>query len=202
MRMWIRVVAVIVAVALGASVFYAWRSARREQAGLQSQLKAAQQAVAEAEARQQSRETELNALLGRLEKQKAVVQSPAQVLKALPEVLPLPQPLTMEPLDLAPTNRTSTSSPPDAPNAKVNLPAEDLKPLFDFAVNCRKCQARLTTAQADLKDEQVKTQSMSRERDDALRVARGGSMLRRVARAAKWFAIGAAAGAVAVKLKH
>jgi hypothetical protein len=37
------------------------------------------------------------------------------------------------------------------------------------------------------------------KRDDALRIARGGSISRRISRAAKWFAIGAAAGAVAPK---
>ena len=47
--------------------------------------------------------------------------------------------------------------------------------------------------------EQSKTEALSRERDDALRAARGGSLLHRVARAAKWFLIGAAAGAVAAK---
>jgi ABC-type transport system involved in cytochrome bd biosynthesis fused ATPase/permease subunit len=82
----------------------------------------------------------------------------------------------------------------------VQLPAEDLKPLYDFAVNCRECQAQLATAQANLKDEQTKTQALSRERDAALQAARGGSVLRRVVRAAKWFVIGAAAGAVAARL--
>ncbi len=41
---------------------------------------------------------------------------------------------------------------------------------------------------------------MSRERDSALQTARGGSKLRRNVCAAKWFAIGANAGAVAAKL--
>jgi hypothetical protein len=38
-----------------------------------------------------------------------------------------------------------------------------------------------------------------KKRDAAIRAAKGGSVLRRIARAAKWFAIGAAAGAVAAK---
>jgi len=67
-------------------------------------------------------------------------------------------------------------------------------------VNCRDPGA-LATAQANLKDEQTKTQALSRERDAALQAARGGSVLRRVVRAAKWFVIGAAAGAVAARLR-
>jgi len=46
----------------------------------------------------------------------------------------------------------------------------------------------------------MKTVSLSRERDDALQVAKGGSALRRVMRAAKWFVVGAAVGAAAAKL--
>ena len=48
----------------------------------------------------------------------------------------------------------------------------------------------------------MKSQALGRERDDALRAAKGGSILRRIARAAKRFAIGAAAGAIAAKAAH
>jgi hypothetical protein len=50
------------------------------------------------------------------------------------------------------------------------------------------------------KNEKAKTQTLGRELDDALRVAHGGSPIQRVARAAKWFVIGAAAGALAAKV--
>ena len=56
----------------------------------------------------------------------------------------------------------------------AQLPGADLKPLYDFAVDCQACKTRLAAAQ-------------------------GGSAWRRVARAAKWLAIGAAAGALAVR---
>ena len=74
-----------------------------------------------------------------------------------------------------------------------------MKPLYNFAVDCQECRAKLTAAQADLKDEQAKSLALGKERDSALRTAQGGSIWRRVGRAAKWFAIGAAAGAVAAK---
>jgi hypothetical protein len=60
----------------------------------------------------------------------------------------------------------------------------------------------LAAAQADLADERAKNQQLGRERDDALNMARGGSFLRRVGRAAKWVVIGAAAGALAAKYAH
>ena len=131
----------------------------------------------------------------------------------MPGVISLPAPITIEPgpdrLTFAPSRAQAAESEPynektrgGAPHAvqpKINFPAADLKPLYDFALECTACQAKLGAAQADLADEKVKSQALGRERDDALRAAKGGSVLRRVARAAKWFAIGAAAGAIAAK---
>lgn len=82
----------------------------------------------------------------------------------------------------------------------MELPKEDVKPLYDFALACMACQDELASAQADLKNEKAKTEALSKERDEAVRAAHGGSVLARVARAAKWFALGAAAGAAAAKL--
>ena len=105
------------------------------------------------------------------------------------------------------TNPAVGESEPAAPRVatdggSLTLPVKDLKPLYDFATDCKACKVQLTAAQADLKDEKTKTAALGTERDAALRAARGGSVLRRVARAAKWFAIGAAVGAAAAKLAH
>jgi hypothetical protein len=207
MGTWIKLAALVIALALAASVFVAWREARKEQMALQAELKTTQQALAEATARQATRDAAVNDLIAGLKKKEAAVQKPAQVVAALPDVLPLPAPITVE---LAPPSQNQTPGPgqpasatlPDAPDAtepKVNFPAKDLKPLYDFAADCKVCQAKLGTAQADLADEKLKSQALGRERDDALRAAKGGSVLRRIARAAKWLAIGAAAGAIAAK---
>jgi hypothetical protein len=82
------------------------------------------------------------------------------------------------------------------------IPSADLKPLYDFAVDCKACQAKLTATQADLADEKTKSATLAKERNEAVRVANGGSILRRLGRAAKWFAIGAAAGAIAARAAH
>jgi hypothetical protein len=210
----IKVAAVAVVVILAACVFFAWRDARKEQAALQAELKTTQQALAEATARQASRDAAVNDLVAGLKKKEAAVQKPAQALAALPDVLSLPAPIALEPETTSaqeglggaerPASESgpypkSTNSAPDGIQPKVNFPAADLKPLYDFAVECKACQAKLGAAQADLVDEKAKSLALGRERDDALRVAKGGSVLRRIARAAKWFAIGAAAGAIAAK---
>jgi hypothetical protein len=48
---------------------------------------------------------------------------------------------------------------------------------------------------SDLADERQKTTALTHEREDALRIARGGSAWRRITRVAKWFLIGAAKAA-------
>ena len=215
LTVWIKAGAVVVALAFAASVFVAWRDAQRQQAALQTELQNTQQALTEATARQTSRDAALNTLLAQLKKSKAEVQKPEQVVAALPSVLPLPEPVQLGGAAAGTDNKVDSGKGkpliPQAASDKshtgekittppiAEFPTADLKPLYDFAVDCQACQAQLAAAQADLKDEQTKEQALGKERDDALKAAKGGSVLRRVARAAKWFAIGAAAGAIAAK---
>jgi hypothetical protein len=110
---------------------------------------------------------------------------------------------------IAPTTKSTESTRiPSTPTPKSGqapdaiLPAADLKPLYDFALDCKACQAKLAAAQSDLNDEKTKTAALTIERDAAVRSAKGGSALRRIARAAKWFVLGAAAGAIAAKAVH
>jgi len=202
---WLQLAAVAIAIVFVVSVVLAWRSEIRERADLKQQLQSLQQSLSDAAAREQARDAAAQKQVQQLQRQAAKVQSPEDVLKALPAVLPLPEPIAMETPSAGDTAKASASPPkPTAPQAHAagfaTIPVADLKPLYNAAVACKECQTELTAAQADLKDEQTKAQALSRERDDALRAAKGGSVLRRVARAAKWFLIGAAAGAVAVKL--
>jgi len=119
--------------------------------------------------------------------EKRTIVTPAQIVRELPSQISLPSPIVLQ----------SAPAPPNSPTPKPNaiIPANDLKPLYDFAIDCKACQTKLATAQADLTDERSKTAALTRERDDAPRIARGG-------RAARWFFIGAAAGAVAAKAAH
>lgn len=96
----------------------------------------------------------------------------------------------------------NSSSPKSGRGADAVLPAVDLKPLYDFALDCKACQAKLAAALSDLNDEKTKTAALIKERDAAVRIAKGGSALRRIARAAKWFVLGAATGVIAAKAAH
>ena len=211
----VEITASIALILLGCCVAATWRSVQREQAELRQKLDAAEAWIRDASARQKDRKMELDAALGTLAAQKKAVQTPKQAIEALPSILPLPKPVGFE-YD-APSSEAAAKSaePPEAAIAtesnrrqadsaapKLSFPAEDIKPLYDFAVDCKACQVQLAAVQADLKDERTKTDALSRERDSALQAARGGSAIKRIMRAAKWFVIGAAVGAAAAKLAH
>ena len=87
---------------------------------------------------------------------------------------------------------------PDAPIPSAQIPATDLKPLYDYVQDCRSCQAQLAAAKLDAADSAVKLSATTRERDAALTAAKGGTFWRRLRRNALWFAVGAGAGAVAL----
>jgi len=79
----------------------------------------------------------------------------------------------------------------------AQLPAADLKPLYDYAQDCKACQLKLNAANADLADERNKSSAIAKERDSAIRAAKGGSLWTRLKRNARWFAVGAGFGAAA-----
>lgn len=212
LRLAIQIAAIILAVVLGVAIVYAWRADRRDRAQLVSELAATNKTLADADARQRERDSQLAETLSGLATLKRTIVTPAQIVRDIPREIPLPSPITLQPA--APTNfptsqvpaasnsNSQTINAPEEKQPQVLIPTEDLKPLYDFALDCKACHAKLATAQNDLTDEKTKTAALTRERDDALRIARGGTVWRRIARAAKWFAIGAAAGAIAAHASH
>ncbi len=137
---------------------------------------------------------------------------PSQISNALPTSNPSsPGQAANPPGGISPARDSSASRASQSPAATTNppqqgtaaapvpgslcIPPSDLKPLYDSIENCEACAANLTASEADLADERAKFTAASTERDAALRAARG-TFWSRTARAAKWFAIGAAAGAV------
>lgn len=87
---------------------------------------------------------------------------------------------------------------PDAPIPSAQIPAADLKPLYNYVQDCRSCQAQLAAAKLDAADTAAKLSAISRERDAALTAAKGGTFWRRLRRNALWFVVGAGAGVVAL----
>ncbi len=212
LRSWIRLLEPIFIVAVVLAMFAAWRADRRDRAQLASELAATKQLLAAADTRQHDRDARLAETLTALAAQKRTVVTPAQIVRELPREIGLPSAIVLQPAAANSSVPNQTGKQPggsatSAHEAKQSesqavLPAEDLKPLYDFTIDCKACQARLTAAQTDLTDEKTKTAALTKERDHALQIARGGSPFRRIARAAKWLLIGAAAGAIAAKSPH
>jgi hypothetical protein len=131
-----------------------------------------------------------------------------------PRPSPLPSPSSLSPPSQSPPSAQQGTAPsqnsppatpslpaqqnlPDAPSAQI--PSADLKPLFDYAQNCRACQAQLAAAQQNSADDSAKIAALTRERDAAITASKGGTFLRRLRRNALWFVAGAAAGYAAAK---
>lgn len=224
-RLLLKLAATLIAAALLVAAVRAWRTDQRDRAQLAAELAATRQLLIAADARQHNRDAQLAQTLAALAAEKRTIITPAQIIRELPKELPLPAPITLQTdtassvgatlgspaanastaatgeASLAPTKNSAasvatTSQSSQKPPGGAVIPAEDLKPLYDFTLDCKACQAKLADAQGNLADEQKKTAALTQERDQALRISRGGSTLRRIGRAAKWFAIGAAAGAV------
>jgi hypothetical protein len=216
----LRLAELTISAILATSLFVAWRAERNDRAKLAAELAAAQQSLTQASDRQRSRDADLVQTLATLAAQKRDLQTPRQILQALPQQIPLPQPITQTPTQAPSQDPTApppsapahAASPADSPTKlptkpskiappepQALIPTADLKPLYDFALDCKACQSKLAAAQSDLSDEKSKTATLTKERDEAVRTAKGGSTLQRMARAAKWLLIGAAAGTLAAR---
>jgi hypothetical protein len=92
-----------------------------------------------------------------------------------------------------------------ADDCAAQIPAADLKPLYDYVQDCRACQAQLAVAKQNQTDDAAKIAALTRERDAAVTAAKGGTFWRRARRNAIWFAVGAglgAAGGYAASVRH
>ncbi len=204
-RLWLRAAELLITATLAIAFLSAWRADRRDRAQLAADLAAAKQALAQADTRQHERDAQLVQTLATLAAEKRTVTTPAQIVRELPQQISLPSPIVLRPTPspnpgAEPTRAGKAADPArDSNQTQAVIPAEDLKPLYDFTLDCKACQSKLTATQGDLADERSKTAVLTHERDEAVRAAKGGSVFRRMARAAKWLAIGAAFGAIAVE---
>ena len=214
-----RVAAVAFAVAIAAAVVGArsWLDEREQRVQLAATVASQNSIIAAAEKREQDRAQQLADTLKQIANLKATVQTPQQVIREIPQYLPpLPQPLqTIPPMDSAQhsgqtpqqgtagsagTAQGATAQLPSAPDVRV--PAGDLKPLFDFVQDCRACQAQLAAAQQDASDEREKNAALTKERDAAVKAAKGGGVWSRTVRVVRWVAIGFGVGYLARAATH
>lgn len=95
-RRTLELIAFVAALLLAAMALHAWLAAHDEQQRLAVTLAAQKQLLDAAEARERTRDAALNETLAAIAKLKATALTPAQIVAALPNYLPLPQPITLE----------------------------------------------------------------------------------------------------------
>src|SRR5208282_4890353 len=168
-RISLKLAEIAVPVLLAIIIFDAWQADRRDRAQLATQLAAAQQTIAQAAANQHDRDAALNQTLAQIAAQKEAAVTPSQILKDLPAALSLPAPITLQTASGATQsaansttnqaqgaqaapgqsgNLSSNPKPKPGQAADAVLPAADLKPLYDFALDCKACQAKLAVSQS------------------------------------------------------
>lgn len=184
---WALIVAVLILLATGAVMANSWLAAHDAQVKLAATVESQNSLIAAAERREQDRSEQLRNTLQQIENLKRAVQTPQQVIQAIPQYLPqLPVPIRVE---QAPAEPGKPQPPP-----VVTIPPEDLKTLYDFSADCAACKAERDTLKASMADELQKGIALARERDAAIKAARGGGFWKRTAQAAKWLGIGIAVG--------
>jgi len=191
-RVKLEIAAVIVVLLVLAAIGGSWLAAREDGIRLKATLEAQNGVIAEAGKREAAREAALKDSLAQLEDLKKRTQAPQDVVRQLPRLLPLPQPITLSVAGPASQRAGTDAALPAAPVAQ--MPVEDLKPLFDFAADCKACQARLAASDAARQDDAVKLKAVTIERDAAVKAAKGGGKWASVRTAAKWLLIGGAIG--------
>jgi len=214
----IAALAACAALAVGFVAFRSWLDARDDRTRMAATVSSQQTIIAAAEKREQDREAKLADTLKQIDELKRTVTTPQQVLRTIPQYLPpLPEPLEVLTAKSTPgpsgparpspsASGTSNESAAVGSAAKsseqqstaqdVRVPSADLKPLFDYVQDCRACEAKLTAVQQDLQDERTKSAALTKERDAAVKAAKGGSVWTRTVRAVKWIGVGFVVGFV------
>ena len=117
-RCTLEIAAFCAALLIAALAIHAWLSSRDEQHRLQSTLATQKQVLDAADARERTRETTLNDALAQIEKLKRATQTPQQILRDLPNYLPLPQPITLAPLPANTAAQQGTALPEKSASAR------------------------------------------------------------------------------------
>jgi hypothetical protein len=192
------VFAALLAVAL-ALALNAWHGAALERAALDATLKTGKADQADLAKQSAAVIQDLKERVAALEQVKAQAVTPAQIVREIPTFLPqsLPEPVATI------TAPAPAGSPPGTPPTVTGLqiPAVDMKPLFDELVDCKECAAKLTAAEGQTSIDRDEIASLTKERDAAVKAAKGGSVWTKAKHGAEVFFIGAATGALLAGIK-
>ena len=122
-RRTLEIAAFCAALLIAALAIHAWLSSRDEQQHLQTTLATQKQVLDAADAREHTREATLNDALAKIEKLKRATQTPQQIVRDLPNYLPLPQPITLAPPATDASAQQGTALPEKSAPARNAQPA-------------------------------------------------------------------------------
>lgn len=218
MKLPLQTVFLLLVVAAVALLADAWRTARRDSQQLAATLTAQNAIVQQTRQEEKQRDSQLASALAAIQTEKRATRTPEQAAQRLPEALPpLPLPVTIhipmlsaKPADSSNNTPDSPQKLPNAPSSNppaddatsISIPRPDLLPLYNKLQDCRTAQLQTATLQNDLIDEKARSAALLQERNAAVTAAHGGSILQRLKRSAKWFAIGLATGAAVAATIH
>jgi hypothetical protein len=184
-------VAALLGLALGV-VVHEWHGALVDRAVLDATLKAEHANQADLKSQSELVVRDLKERVAALEQVKAQAVTPAQIVREIPTFLPqtLPAPVTT-----VTTPAPAGAAPGTPPTITgMQIPAADMRPLFDELITCKECSEKLTGAQMQTSIDEDKITSLTKERDAAVKAAKGGSVWTRVKHSAETIVISAAAG--------
>jgi type II secretory pathway pseudopilin PulG len=127
-RRTLEIAAFCIALLIAALAIHAWLSSRDEQQRLQSTLATQKQVLDAADARERTRQATLNDALAKIEKLKRATQTPQQILRDLPNYLPLPQPITLAPPDTSTNAQQGTALPEKSASDRSAEPGPSQSP--------------------------------------------------------------------------
>lgn len=194
--------------ALGVFAFYSFLEDHDDRIKMLATIEAQQQLNEQLQhqmqglkAAEDNRDAQTRATIAAMQQVVSKVQTPQQIAQWLPTQLPAPQPIEIE----VPPATSQDPMPP----ATAKIPQRDLPFLRDVVENCKECNVKLATAQADLqsRDERLhlageQLSATQKQRDAALKALKGGSFWTRLKRNTRWFLIGGLAGGALVYATH
>lgn len=188
---------------LAAYAGYGWVKEHEAGVVLTAQQKADTDAKATIAKTEADNQANLAATLKGLAALKAQGQTPAQIIKLAPQVLPaLPTPIN--PVTAA--QAEAVAGLPDAPQVHVGdliIPAADVKPLYDAQVQCKVNAVTLTSCQETVTNQKAVMAVNDTEIKQQQTALKGGTFWHRAATAIKWTGIGIGiGGAVVAVVKH
>jgi hypothetical protein len=147
--------------------------------------------------KQQENETQqaLASKVAVIERERNRPATAAQVISDTNDLIPsLPQALNVEDAPSALPNGPAIQS--------IVIPEADFKSIRDAQLTCEENSVKLTACQSLQADSKQQLALTAAQRDEWKTAAKGGSVWHKALGAAKWFAVGAASGAVIYAAGH